>query len=85
MAAETAEMKIARCGDSEAGYTLCPSKDPIIWHDTIQIWTQYDKDQNRQSAIYLCSYWVRKHFPALRCMKPGAAPRKVRVIMELID
>jgi hypothetical protein len=77
---DTAEMRIAR--DDNGYYRVCPSKAPIILRHNM--WRQ-DNKKGKQQAMFLCPYWVRKHFPSLRCMKPGAEPRRVRITMELLD
>lgn len=89
-ARDTAEMRIARNGHSgsiDKDYSLCPSKSPIEWNEFYGAWSQFPKRNNKTTvhSIRLCPYWVRKHFPGLRCMKPGAKPRKVRITMELVD
>lgn len=80
-ARDIAEMRIARDRDGE--YCICPSAARIKWGAWAG-WRQENKKGDQQATL-LCSYWVRKHFPSLRCMEPGAKPRRVRITMKLVD
>lgn len=73
---------IARDSDGEIKIALGKQKPTDIAYgiDKNHVWAQ-----RNNAVIGLYPRWLRKRWPILKSMRPGAKPRRLKITMEFVE